>query len=1006
MNISRYSILRPSVIIFFLTLILLGGIYAFEELGKREDSTFVIKSAIVICPYDGATPEEVENLVSKPLERGLRTLSSVYKITSESHYGYARLVVELHPSTPTEQIPQLWDELRRKVTDLRTQLPDGIGEITIVDDFGDVYGLYYALCSDGGFSVEELRQYANDITTKLYAIKGVDKVQISGLRSEEVNIWLSPATLSAFELRPQNIVQTIREQNSIVGLGTKVADQVEITLSEGSTYSSIADIENQLLIAEDGKQYRLGDVARVVRERSTIPKMIASVNGKEAVGIAVATDSEMDIVKVGGRVDRVLDEVSEGLPAGLTIISLYPENIIAKEANNDFVVNLLESLLIVVLLVMVAMGWREGVVVGSSLLFAIGATLVVMYLIGEGLNRTSLAGFIIAMGMLVDNAIVVVDNSTKYMRSGMIPPVAVVQGATHPRMPLLAATLIAIISFLPLQLAPSSVAEIIAPLFRVIALSLLISWVLSLTQVPMMSLWLLPHSKRKTDAKVSDFVGNTIEWVLRNRWLTVGCGVGVLVVSLWLMGRMPQNFFPQLAKPYFRADVILPDGYDIGATSERLDSMTKWLQAQPEVKCVSATAGGTPPRYYLASGSYSSKPNYGNILVEVYDVKQSAAVEERFDNWTTAHFADVWLRSSLFRLSPVPEATIEIGFIGEAIDTLSRLTRDAMVLMEQRGDTRNIRNSWGNRVAVWHPDYSQLKAQRLGVERSSMESSLQIATSGLGVATYREADAQMPILLRAEQVADSTNMGLSVMPIFSVRGRSYSLEQAVSGFEFGFRPSVIRRIDSERVMKAQCDPKRGVNAIALLNDIEKQVRENIELPDGYRVAIYGEQESREESNVALQSKLPIAMILIFVILLLLFGNLRDPLVVLLTLPLIFTGVVAGLAISGKMFDFFSLLGLLGLVGMNIKNAVILISRIRELRDSGFTATDAIVKAVEDRSMPVVTASATTVLGMTPLLFDSMFGSMAVTIMGGLIVATFMVLVILPVVYSLFYRIKL
>lgn len=1006
MNISRYSIRRPSVILFFLAVMLIGGIYSFKELGKREDSTFVIKSAIVICPYSGATPEEVESLVSKPLERGLRTLTAVHKITSESHYGYARLVVELHPSTAPERIPQLWDELRRKVNDLRVQLPDGVGDISVVDDFGDVYGLYFALCSDGGFTTDELRAYTNDITTRLYAIRGVDKVQISGLQSEEVNIWLSPATLSAFELRPESIARAIREQNNIVGLGSRRAGQVDITLSEGSAYSSIEDIENQLLMAEDGKQYRLGDVARVVREVKMPRSMIISVDGKEAVAIAVATDPDMDVVKVGNRVDSELKLLSEQLPLGLDIVSLYPENVIAKRANNDFVINLLESLLIVVLLVMLAMGWREGVIVGSSLLFAIGATLVVMYLVGEGLNRTSLAGFIIAMGMLVDNAIVVVDNSKKYMRAGMIPTTAVVQGATLPRMPLLAATLIAIISFLPLQLAPSSVAEIIAPLFRVIALSLLISWVLSLTQAPMMSLWLLSGSKRRDGTKRYNVIENIIRKVLHYRWLTIIGAVVVLVASLWLMGRMPQNFFPQLAKPYFRADVILPDGYDITATSSRLDTMTDWLKAQPEVKCVSATAGGTPPRYYLASGSYSSKPNYGNILVEVWDVNETADVEERFDSWVADNFADVWLRSSLFRLSPVPEATIEIGFIGENIDTLSRLTSEAMALMARREDTRNIRNSWGNRVAVWQPDYSQIKAQRLGVERSSMISSLEIATSGLAVATFRESDAQLPILIRSEQVADSTVVGLSIMPIFSSRGNSYSLEQSVSGFDFGFRPSVIRRIDSERVMKAQCDPQRGVNAIALLDDIERQMKQNIDLPEGYRMAVFGEQESREESNDALKGKLPVAMILIFVVLLLLFGNLRDPMVVLLTLPLIFTGVVAGLAVSGKMFDFFSLLGLLGLVGMNIKNAVILISRIGELRESGLEASEAIIRAVEDRSIPVITASATTVLGMTPLLFDSMFGSMAVTIMGGLIVATVMVLVILPVVYSLFYRIKL
>lgn len=1006
MNISQYSTRHPSVILFFLAVMLLGGVYAFEMLGKREDSTFVIKSAIVICPYSGATPEEVESLVSKPLERGLRTLTTVHKITSESHYGYARLVVELHPSTAPERIPQLWDELRRKVNDLRSQLPDGVGDITIIDDFGDVYGLYFALCSDGGFTTKELRNHISDITTRLYAIKGVDKVQISGLPTEEVSVWLSPATLSAFELRPESIARTIQQQNSIVGLGIREAGDVEITLTEGSTYSSIQDIENQLLIAEDGKQYRLGDVARVVREVKTPRSMIVAVDGKEAVAIAVATNPDMDIVKVGDRVDNELKRLSGELPAGLEIVSLYPENIIAAEANNDFIINLLESLLIVVILVMAVMGWREGIIVGSSLLFAIGATLVVMYLVGEGLNRTSLAGFIIAMGMLVDNAIVVVDNSAKYMRGGMLPSMAVVQGATLPRMPLLAATLIAIISFLPLQLAPSSVAEIIAPLFRVIALSLLISWLLSLTQVPMMSLWLLPRSKRKDGAKQYVVVRSVVGWVLHHRWLTIIGAVVILGASLWLMGRMPQNFFPQLAKPYFRADVILPDGYNIETTYNHLEDMSKWLQAQPEVKRVSITAGGTPPRYYLASGSYSSKPNYGNILVEVDDVKHTADIEHRFDMWVSDNFADVWLRSSLFRLSPVPEATIEIGFIGDNIDTLSRLTRDAMSLMAQRDDTRNVRNSWGNRVAVWQPDYSQIKAQRLGVERSSMVSSLEIATSGLGVATYREEDAQMPILIRTEQVIDSTVLGLSIMPIFSMGGRSYSLEQSVSGFDFGFQPSVIRRIDSERVMKAQCDPQRGVNAIALLNDIREEVEQCISLPDGYRIAIYGEQESREESNNALRSKLPIAIILIFVILLLLFGNIRDPLVVLLTLPLIFTGVVAGLAVSGKMFDFFSLLGLLGLVGMNIKNGVILISRIGELRESGVAAAQAVIKAVEDRSIPVITASATTVLGMTPLLFDSMFGSMAVTIMGGLIIATIMVLVILPVVYSLFYRIKL
>ena len=434
--------------------------------------------------------------------------------------------------------------------------------------------------------------------------------------------------------------------------------------------------------------------------------------------------------------------------------------------------------------------------------------------------------------------------------------------------------------------------------------------------------------------------------------------------------------------------------------------MAHWLEKQPEVKRVSATAGGTPPRYYLASSSYASRPNYGNLLVELHDADATADVEERFDRWVVTSLPDVWLRSSLFRLSPVPDATIEIGFVGENIDTLSRLTRDAIALFKANPQTRNVRNSWGNRVAQWQPHYSQIKAQRLGVERDAMLSSLEISTSGLPIATYREGDLSMPILLRSEPLSDNSLSALSTLPIFSRSGRSFSLEQATSGFDFGFVPSVIKRVNAERVMKAQCDPVRGVNAIALLGELKREVEAKVSIPDGYSMRLFGEEESREESNAALVGQLPTALVLIFIVLLLLFGNLRDPLVVLVTVPLIFIGVVLGLGITGKMFDFFSLLGLLGLVGMNVKNAVILLSRIRELRADDYEPIHAVVEAATDRFIPVVVASFTTILGMIPLLADSMFGSMAATIMGGLFVATLMVLVVLPVFYSLFYRIKL
>ena len=1005
-NFTRQSLRNPSVVGFFLAVAILGGIYAFVHLGKREDSTFKIKSAVVTCLYPGATPAEVEQLVVVPMEREFRTLTAVDEISSEAHFGYARMVVELQPDTKPTIIPQLWDELRRKVEDVRPQLPEGVTAIDVADDFGNVYGLYYALCAEEGFSFDELRTYARRVESHLYTIEGVDRVLSAGEQPVQVEIVISPSTLSAFDLRPEAIARAVATQNEVVGLGVRQAGEVVVELTEGTTYTSISDIENQILTADDGKQYRLGDVADVRRAYREPASYVAKVNGMNAVAIAVATNPNLDIVAVGDRVDSLLDGVRAELPAGMELVTLYPENDIARKANYDFLVNLAESVAIVILLVMLVMGWRSGVIVGSSLLFSIGATLLAMLLIGEGLNRTSLAGFIIAMGMLVDNAIVVVDNTRNLSSHGVPLYNAAVMGASRPAFGLLAATLIAILSFLPLQLSPSSVAEIIRPLFVVISLSLLASWVLALSQVPVMSVNLLRGVRDAAARQHLGWFRRSVEFALRFRWSTLTLAILLFAVSLWAMGRMPQNFFPQLSKPYFRADAILPDGYDITATSARLDSLSRWLMQQPEVKRVSTTAGGTPPRYYLASSSYAGRANYGNVLVELYDADATADVEERFDIWVAENMPDVWLRSSLFRISPVPDATIEIGFVGDNIDTLSRLTRDAMAVLDANPNARNVRNSWGNRVAQWQPRYSQIKAQRLGVERSDMVSSLEISTSGLPIATYREGDLSMPILLRSEPLPESALAALSTMPVFSRSGRSYSIEQASSGFDFGFVPSVIRRVDGERVMKAQCDPARGVNTIALLKKLKADVESAVSIPDGYRMALYGEQESREESNDALFSQLPTALLLIFITLLVLFGNLRDPIVVLVTVPLIFIGVVLGLNITGKMFDFFSLLGLLGLVGMNIKNAVILVARIRELRADGYEPHQAVIEAATDRFIPVVAASMTTILGMLPLLADSMFGSMAATIMGGLFVATLMVLVVLPVVYSLFYRIRL
>ena len=1008
MSLPEYSLKNRKVVWFFLFILLAGGALGFVTLGKKEDSVFVIKSASLVCSYPGATPLEVEQLVTEPIEREVQSMRLVHKITSESYYGLSKILVELDPATRASEIPQLWDELRRKVLNIQPRLPAGASPVTVADDFGDVYGIYYGLSVDGGFTWAELRDWAQRIKTALVTVDGVQKVSLFGEQTPVVNVYVNLAALANFAIRPETIVATIGQQNTIVNSGEKQAGALQIQILEAGTYKGLDDISNQMLTAASGKQYRLGDIARVERGYADPPQTLMRVDGRRAVGIGISTEAQVDVVKTGEKIIRVLDGLTRQMPVGMDLTVLYPENRIAQQANATFVLNLAESVAIVILIIMLVMGFRAGVLIGSSLLFSIGGTLLLMQFLGEGLNRTSLAGFIIAMGMLVDNAIVVTDNAQQAMLRGVARRRAVVDGANAPRRSLLGATLIAIFSFLPLYLAPSSVAEIVKPLFVVLALSLLLSWVLALTQTPLFGDFMLrvnPAAHDPYDTKFYRAFDRLLAALLRWRWGVVAGVVALFAAALAVMGLMPQNFFPSLDKPYFRADVLLPEGYNIRDTERNLRTMEEWLHAQPEVKTVSVTMGSTPPRYYLASSSVSLRPNFGNILVELHDKGQTEAVEARFNAYVRAMCPDVWLRSSLFKLSPVPDAAIEFGFIGDDIDTLRRLTQAAEEIMWRTAGTVNIRNSWGNRVPTWLPLYSQMKGQRIGVTRSQMAQGITIATQGYRLGEYREGDQFMPILLKDENIDTYNLTNLQALPIFTPAGKVYSIEQATDGFRFEYRVGVVKRYNRQRVMKAQCDPGRGVNTMRLYAALRDSVLRGVVLPEGYSMKVFGEQESQQESNSALARYMPLTMVLIFIVLLLLFRNYREPTVILLMIPLIFIGVVLGLAVTGKVFNFFSLLGLLGLVGMNIKNAVVLVEQIGVLRSEGKGAYEALTAATRSRIVPVAMASGTTILGMLPLLFDSMFGAMAATIMGGLLVATLLTVCVLPVVYAIFYNIR-
>ena len=1012
MNIPKYSLENQKIIYFFLAVMLIGGIYSFFKLPKKEDSPFVIKQAVLVTQYPGATPQEVEKLVTEPIEREIQAMSDVFQIKSESYFGMSKISIELQPTLSPDYMPVKWDELRRKVANIQPRLPSGASSISVSDDFGDVFGIYYALTADEGYTYDDLRNWAQKIKTELSPVPGVQKVYLFGEQTQVVNVKISIPKLANLGIDPNAIQQVMQTQNLLVNTGDINTGNYQLRLRAEGTYKDIQDIRDQLIVTKSGGEVRLGDIATVERGYMDPPSNLMRVDGKRAIGIGVATGSKDDVVAVGNAVADHLAEMEQLFPVGMDLKTIYPENKIADEANNGFILNLIESLLIVIVIIFIVMGSRAGMLVGSSLLFSVGGTLLIMLIWGVGLNRTSLAAFIIAMGMLVDNAIVVTDNAQVGIKRGLSRYQALIDGATKPQWALLGATFIAVCSFLPMYLAPASVAEIVKPLFIVLAVSLGLSWVLALTQTTTFGNFILKEakpgeSKDPYDTKLYHKFESVLGRLIKRRYVTISTVVATLFLSLFVMSIMPQSFFPIMSKPYFRADLIFPEGYSIYDVETNVKKIEEeYLSKNENIKSYSFTLGGSPVRYYLASSSIGPKPNFANVLIETQDPEDAQAEEGKFYDYMVANYPNILTRSALFALSPVPDAAIEIGFIGDNVDTLVALTQRAQEIARNYDQVMEVRNSWGNKVPVWKPLYSQEKGLRLGITRQQVAYSLRSATNGVPLGEYREGDVFMPILLKdADKDSISLN-DIKTLPVYSAKGRSVKVEQVIDDFSLDYEFNVVRRFNREPCMLMQCEPKRGANTMAAFSHLWKEVQEKIQVPEGYKMTYFGEQSEQDKGNKAIAANIPLVFGLIYVTLLFLFPKYyRKPVLIMAMLPLIFIGVVLGLLVFGKSLDFFAMLGLLGLIGMNIKNAIVLVDEIGLQLNAGLSPVNAVIEATKTRIVPVTMASGTTILGMLPLLGDAMFAGMAATIMGGLFVSTILTIFVLPVTYCVFFKIK-
>jgi multidrug efflux pump subunit AcrB len=1011
MNLAGYALKNKQVIYFFLILTVFGGIFSFKHLGKREDSPFVIKQIIFMTYYPGATAEQVRTQVTQVIERELQSHPLVDFIKSESRAGFSYIKVDMYQWVPKEVFQQVWDEMRRKIMNVQPKLPPEASTVIVNDDFGDVYGIYYAITADPGYTMSELEDYAQFIKQQLSTAKDVAKVKLFGIRDKVVNVYISDEKLANSGITPKDIQNALASQNQLINTGAIQSGDFDVRLDVGGTFQTIKEVEDLVIAGKNGNRIRLGDIAEIKKDYKDPPSTLMRMNALPAIAIGFSTREGGNSVVVGQSVREKFAQIKHLLPVGIEMTKIYSEDEVAIEANNTFITNLIESVLIVVILILFAMGVRAGILIGTSLLFSILGTLLLMLPMGIDLHRTSLAAIIIAMGMLVDNAIVVTDNAQMKIARGMRRRKALEEGAKIPQWGLLAATIIAVLSFLPLYLAPSNTAEIIKPLFAVLAIALMLSWLFALIQTTVFGDFILKESKGDGntkdpyDTKFYKKLTAFIETIVDKKYLVVVVVFGLFFLSVYLFKFVKQDFFPAINKPMFKVDYFLPEGTDIKKVESDVKKMEEYLMNQKVVKNISVSIGASPLRYYLASVSWSPRPNFANLLIETTNYETADSLMPVFEKYVRENFPDALPIFYKFKVAPAPDAIIEAKFDGPDPVVLRKLADKAKAIMRADPLAVNIRDSWGVKTPKLEPVYNQNKGRQANATRTDMARALQRIGEGQKISVFREGTWVMPMLLKAKN-RDYYNYGdMGSLPVMNSAGQTIPLAQITDSIPIKFENYMIQEFNRQLDIAAQCEPLPGIGNTELEARLMPKI-EAIPLPKGYRLWWDGIYYTQQVTNAAISSKLFIALLLIVTILMLQYREWKTVTMILLMVPLVIIGITMAFLASGLFFGFFAVLGILGLVGMVIKNAIVLLDQAdQEMKENGLTQYEAIVTATRSRAIPVAMAAGTTILGMAPLLPDPMFGGMAVTIMGGLFAATLLTIIVLPAFYAVMFKLK-
>ena len=1034
MNISKWALNRGVLINAFVAVLIIGGLWAFTQMPKLEDPAVRVKQALVVATYPGASAHQVELELTDPIEKSIRQMPGIDHIESSSYADMTIITVELHPTVKDDELEQQWDLLRRKVENIKPSLPKGSQVMTVADDFGDVYGMFYALTGDG-LSDRQLSDYAELIKREVLAIDGVTRVDIYGKRPECININLKEEKMANLGVLPTEVIQTLNGQNatSYAGYYDNGTRRIRVTVDD--KFRSVEDIANMLIAGHDDDQLRIRDIADVSKGYEKVTRNAMLRDGERALGISIACSSSHDILKVGDKVEEKLGQLAKRMPVGVEYNKVFfqPERV--SDSLYTFLINLLESVVIVVVVLIFFMGFKSGVILGMSLAVIVFGSFLVLNGFDGTLQRVSLAAFILAMGMLVDNAIVIVDGILVDLRSGKPRAEALTSIGRKTAMPLLGATLIAILAFMPIFLSPDTSGVYVRDLFIVIAVSLLLSWLLALTHVPLMANRLLHPKVSEGEAykgKAYDMLDKVMGICLRHRLMVVGAAVVLLVGSMSCYPFLQQSFFPDMEYDQLYIEYKLPEGYNSTQVEHDLEQMRTMLMQCKDVTHVTTSIGGTPSRYNLVRSIATPSLAYGELIVDFTSPETLVAHLDSMQRTLNDRFPDAYIKIKRYNLM-YKKYPIEICFNGPDPQVLHQLTDSAMAIVRNSDKVCLPTSDWEPQVPVLTVDYNQQAARTSGLSRGDVALSLMSYTDGIPVGTFYDGIHPENIYVKChtdkgEEVENLDRVNVfGMMPnVGNVFNRSTvqklmsgrldkddvirqvtsttPLSQVSKGIDIRWEEPVVMRYNGQRQQRLQCSPAPGVSTESARQSIAKAI-ESIAIPEGYSLSWEGEYKASTQSKQYLFKGFPLSVVMMLLILIMLFNDFRRPAIIFSCIPLVVVGVFPSVLLSGKDFGFVAIVGILGLIGMMIKNGIVLIDEISLQISQGKPLDRALIDSSKSRLLPVMMASLTTILGMIPLISDSLFGSLAVTIMGGLAAGTIIILIFIPVLYSLMYKSK-